>query len=208
MNTTAAAPKKVSKKSTTTTTAAAPAAPAPVATPAPVVAAPPAPAPVAEPVAAATPSADATTSLTDEIAALHTQLTAIRDAATNALSALKRVAKRAAQDVKDARKNRRRARSEPAEGEQRKPSNFEIPVPISDELSGFLGAGKGAQMSRAEVTIAINKYMNEKGLRVKHDITPDAALRKLLGVTADEKLTIFNIQKYMSRHYVKPAPKA
>ncbi len=183
---------------------AAPAAAAtPVAAAAPVVAAPV----VAAPVAAsteATPAADVTT-LAEEITALQTQLTTIRDAAGAALAALKRVTKRAAQEVKEARKSKRRARPELAEGEVRKPSNFEKPVPISDDLSLFLGGGKNNQMSRAQVNSAIHKYINEHSLRVKHDITPDAPLRKLLGVDADVKLTNFNIQKYLVSHYPKPA---
>ena len=143
----------------------------------------------------------------DEISSLQTQLLALRDGATAALASLKRVAKRASQEVKDARKNRRRARAETAEGEVRKPSNFEIPVPISDELSLFLGGGKSNSMSRAQVTKAINAYVNEHKLRVKHDITPDAALRKLLSVDESVKLTIFNMQTYLGRHYLKPAAK-
>jgi chromatin remodeling complex protein RSC6 len=143
--------------------------------------------------------------LNDEIKTLHDQLTAIREAANAALSALKRVAKRAASDVKEASKKKRRARSEPAEGEVRKPSNFEIPVPISDELSAFLGGGKNNKMSRAQVTSAITKYINEHSLRQKHAITPDAALRKLLGVGEEVSLTLFNIQTYLSRHYPKVA---
>lgn len=151
---------------------------------------------------------DATvTTFADEIGSLQTQLLALRDGATAALASLKRVAKRASQEVKDARKNRRRARAETAEGEVRKPSNFEIPVPISDELSLFLGGGKSNNMSRAQVTKAINAYVNEHKLRVKHDITPDAALRNLLSVDESIKLTIFNMQTYLGRHYLKPAAK-
>lgn len=185
--------------------AAAPAPAAPVAVAAPVVAAPLAASPVAA--ADAAPVADVTT-LAEEITALQTQLTTIRDAAGAALAALKRVTKRAAQEVKEARKSKRRARPELAEGEVRKPSNFEKPVPISDDLSLFLGGGKNNQMSRAQVNSAIHKYINEHSLRVKHDITPDAPLRKLLGVDADVKLTNFNIQKYLVSHYPKPAAPA
>jgi chromatin remodeling complex protein RSC6 len=132
----------------------------------------------------------------------------LRDGAAAALVALKRVEKRATQEVKEARKNRKRTRTEPADGEPRKPSNFEIPVPISDELSGFLGGGKANSMSRAQVTKAINAYVNEKKLRTKHDIAPDAALRKLLSVDESVKLTIFNMQTYLGRHYLKPVAKA
>jgi len=187
-------PKKAAKK-----------APASAATP--VVAAPSVAAP-ATTEAPATEAAADTNSFADEVSALQTQLIALRDGAAAALATLKRVAKRASQEVKEARKNRRRARAEPADGEPLKPSNFEIPVPISDELSTFLGGGKANSMSRAQVTKAINAYVNERKLRTKHDITPDAALRKLLSVDDSVKLTIFNMQTYLGRHYLKPAAKA
>jgi len=190
-----AAPKKASKKASAS---AAPVAAAPVAATAAVAATDASP---AEAVAEQS-------SLSDELVALQTQLTALRDGAAAALLTLKRVAKRATQEVKEARKNRKRSRTEPADGEPRKPSNFEIPVPISDELSSFLGGGKANSMSRAQVTKAINAYVNERKLRTKHDITPDAALRKLLSVDDSVKLTIFNMQTYLGRHYLKPAAKA
>jgi len=177
------------------------------ATPAATVAAPSVAAPAATEAPATEAAAD-TNSFADEVSALQTQLIALRDGAAAALATLKRVAKRASQEVKEARKNRRRARAEPADGEPRKPSNFEIPVPISDELSTFLGGGKANSMSRAQVTKAINAYVNERKLRTKHDITPDAALRKLLSVDDSVKLTIFNMQTYLGRHYLKPAAKA
>jgi chromatin remodeling complex protein RSC6 len=191
---TPATDKKTSKKASV-------AALIPAATPAPVAT----PAAVAAPAPAESASESNEPSLADEIKTLQDQLTSIRDGANAALTALKRVAKRAATEIKEARKNRRRARAEPADGEPRKPSNFEIPVPISDDLSVFLGGGKNNKMSRAQVTSAINKYLNDHKLRSKHDITPDAPLRKLLGIGDDVKLTLFNIQTYLSKHYPKPA---
>ena len=150
-----------------------------------------------------TPTTEAT--LADELKAVQDQLTAIRDSANSALTALKRVGKRAAQEIKEARKNRRTKREAPADGEPRKPSNFEKPVPISDELSAFLGGGKNNQMSRSSVNAAIHKYLNENSLRTKHDIAPNAALKKLLGVDETVKLTIFNMQTYLGKHYPKTA---
>jgi chromatin remodeling complex protein RSC6 len=223
---TAAAPKKAVKKTSASASASAPVAEAPVAAPAPAAAekkvakkaAAPSPSPAAAapaPVAAPAPSSDAASAssatdaaqvtLADEVKTLQDQLTSIRDAASSALAALKRVTKRAAQDVKEARKNKRRSRSETADGAPRKPSNFEIPVAISDDLSAFLGGGKNNKMSRAQVTSAINKYLNDNSLRNKHDIKADAPLRKLLNVTEDVKLTIFNIQTYLAPHYPKAA---
>lgn len=208
------APKKVVKKAVEAAAPVAAAAPAaavveeakkvvkkaaaPVASAAPVAAAPAA-------VEASAESSDSSPSLADEMKALQDQLTAIRDSASAALATLKRVGKRAAAEIKDARKKKRRARAEGAEGETAKPNNFTTPLPISDELSVFLGGGKNNQMSIAQVKSAIHKYVNEKNLRVKHDITPDAPLRKLLAIDAESKLTIFNIQTYLRRHFLKPA---
>jgi chromatin remodeling complex protein RSC6 len=214
------APKKAIKKATASAApsaapspspsrAASPAAHAPAAAPAPVEAA--APAAVTE-----------ERSLADEITALQQQLTTIRDAASSALSALKRVARRAAQDVKEAGKRRRKTRTT-EEGAPRKPNNFQTPVAISDELSAFLGGGKNATMSRTEVNSKMSAFVKSNHLNEGQTIhltaTPELtaagfnqkaadSLRKLLTVPDGEKLTIFNIQKYMSRHYPKPAATA
>ena len=60
-------------------------------------------------------------------------------------------------------------------------------------------------MSRKDVNSAIHKYIKDKGLGKGQVVTPDASLRKLLGVAESDNLTIFNIQTYMKRHYIKPA---
>ena len=179
----------------------------------------PAPAPVPAPTAVE-PTLDGSTepTLQNELKAVQDQLTAIRDATAAALLALKRVAKRAALDVKDARKAKRKTKTT-EDGAERKPSNFEIPVAISDELSAFFGGSKGATMSRAEVNKRMFAYSKENNLsegQIIHLVsTPEllakgykpaaaAALVKLLAIPDGAKLTIFNIQKYMGRHYSKP----
>jgi chromatin remodeling complex protein RSC6 len=169
------------------------------------------PAPVAAPVAAPAPAADAASatsdaSLGDEVKALRDQLTSIRDAASAALSALKRVEKRASAEVKEAKKSKRKPRVD--ENGERKPSNFEIPVAISDELSTFLGGPKNNKMARKDVTTSLNKYINSHNLRTKHTITPDAPLRKLLKLADGESTDIFKLQKLLKPHYPKPAAKA
>jgi len=146
------------------------------------------------------------TSWQEELRTVQEQLSAIRDAAVAAIAASKRLEKRVGREMKDARKNRRRKQAPLAEGEERKPSIFQIPVPITDELSVFLGGGKGNQMSRSAVTKAISVYVKENGLNDKHKINPNAALRKLLGVKEGDELTIFNMQSYLQKHYVKATP--
>ena len=222
----AAAPKKVAKKTSAAPEVAAPA-PVAVAAPAPAAAAPKkvakktsaapevaAPAPVAavpDVVASPAPAADAPAAteptFEQELAEVQRQLETVRASATAALAALKRVAKRHAAEVKDARKNRR-AKKAATEGDASapsKPNNFQIPVAISDELSAFFGGGKNNTMSRSEVNKAMSAYIKSHGLGQGQQINPDAALRKLLSVGADDKVTIFNIQKYLARHYPKAA---
>ena len=116
-----------------------------------------------------------------------------------------RLEKRVARLQKEADKRRRRSKK-PVEGEEvkpRKPSIFELPTPLSDDLCGFLGVSKGSKESRSNVTKAITTYVKENNLKNKHNITPDQKLTFLLGVKDGEPLTYFNLQRYLNRHYVK-----
>ena len=188
----AAAPaaKKVSKKAAA---AAAPAAAAPV-----VVASTP-----VEAAAVAAPSAPLTT-LDEDIKAVTGNLNTLRETVSAMLSQVKKLEKRVHREIKDARKRKRRSKvEEGADAKPRTPSIFERPTAVTDELCKFLGKANGTQMSRSEVTKAVNNYVKEKGLKNKHDIKPDAALRKLLAIGEGEPLTYFNLQRYLNRHYIK-----
>jgi chromatin remodeling complex protein RSC6 len=224
MNAKSAAPapaKKVAKKE----------AAAPVAAPAPVAAAPVAEAPkkaaskkVAAPAAAAAPvvvsstpveaaavaaPAGPTTTLDEDLKAVTANLTTLRETAAAMLAQVKKLEKRVHREIKDARKRKRRApAAEGADAKPRQPSIFERPTKVTDELCLFLGKPKDTLMSRSEVTKAVNNYVKEKGLKNKHDIKPDAALKKLLAIGEGEPLTYFNLQRYLNRHYVKAAPVA
>lgn len=88
----------------------------------------------------------------------------------------------------------------------RQPSGFVKPTRISDELAVFLGKEKGAEMARTSVSKEINQYIKSHNLQDKANgrtIIPDASLKKLLGVKADETLTYFNLQRYLKHHFVK-----
>ena len=225
MSTSAPATKKtVSKKADAKT--AAPVATAPVvATPAPEAApvkkaatkkaAAPATAPVAAaPVVAATveatavEGADATvSSVQDDVKAMLTQANTVRETVGALVAELKRVEKRVARLQKEADKRKRRQKK-PVEGEAvvpRKPSIFELPTPLSNELCSFLGRPSGSKESRSNITKAITTYVKEKNLKEKHTIKPDTKLKALLGVAEGDVLTYFNLQRYLNRHYLKPA---
>ena len=172
-------------------------------------AAPAAAAPVvvsSTPVEAAAVAAPAgpTTTLDEDLKAVTANLTTLRETAAAMLAQVKKLEKRVHREIKDARKRKRRAPpAEGADAKPRQPSIFERPTKVTDELCLFLGKPKDTLMSRSEVTKAVNNYVKEKGLKNKHDIKPDAALKKLLAIGEGEPLTYFNLQRYLNRHYVK-----
>jgi len=183
----AEAPKKAAKKA------------APAAAPATVVVS-------STPVEAAAVAAVAgpTTTLDEDLKAVTLNLNTLKETVSAMLAQVKKLDKRVHREIKDARKRKRRAA--PAEGEEAKPrvpSIFERPTKVTEELLAFLGKPKETLLSRSEVTKAVNNYVKEKGLKNKHDIKPDAALKKLLAIGEGEPLTYFNLQKYLNRHYVK-----
>ena len=203
--------KRVSKKDETVTApvatpAAAPktakkavvAAAAPAATPAPVATTP---APVAETVVA--PVAEEVR-LDAEAKALTARLLAVRETVSELISEAKRLEKKAARVQKQADKKRRR--KAPVEGEEGKPARvsiFQVPTDISPALCAFMGRPAGSQESRSNVTKFITGYVKQHNLKDKHDIKADAKLLKLLGLKAEDKLTYFNLQKYLNVHYLK-----
>ena len=176
------------------------AAKAAVAAAAPVVAAP---AVVAAPVADAAVVAAPATTLDEDLKAVLATLTTLREQASAAITEVKRLDKRVHKDMKDARKRKRRVRAEGEEAPKRGPSIFEIPTKVTDELCKFLKHPAGTLISRSNVTKQINNYVKENNLKNKHDITPDAPLRKLLQVPETDQLTYFNLQRYLNRHYIK-----
>jgi upstream activation factor subunit UAF30 len=169
-------------------------------------------APVAEPVeVAARVEAAAEVAeevrLDTEVKAVTSRLLALRDMVSELVTEAKRLEKKATKLQKLA--DKRRKRKAPVEGEEAKPARvsiFQIPTDISPQLCAFLGRPAGSQESRSNVTKFVTTYVKEHNLKNKHDINPDAKLRSLLAVKAEEKLTYFNLQKYLNPHYLKKAP--
>ena len=190
--------------------AAAPAAKAPKAAKA-VKAAEATPAPVAAPVVAPTPTEsseeDVSVTLQKSVAELHEQLTGLKAAISTAAATLKTIEKQAARVIKKADRRRKR-KTEAVEGAEPKPCIFTKPVKISAELCSFLGQPKDTEVSRSAVTKGVMAYARKHNLMDKQTIKADAALRKLLTLNEGDALTILNLQKFLRRHYVKPAPVA
>lgn len=88
-------------------------------------------------------------------------------------------------------------------GGNREPSGFAKPTLISNELSTFLGKPPKTEMARTEVTKALTEYIKTHNLQDEKDkrtILPDKKLGKLLK-SNDEKLTYFNLQKFLKPHF-------
>lgn len=112
--------------------------------------------------------------------------------------------KKNSRDLKIANKaNAKRARKQKG---NRSPSGFVKPTLISTELACFLGKEAGTQMARTEVTREINTYIRANSLQDKENgrkINADEKLSSLLKLTKGEELTYFNLQRYMSPHFIK-----
>jgi len=172
---------------------------------APVVAAPVVAAAVAAPVEDA--AAVEEVRLDTEVKAVTSRLLALREMVSELVTESKRLEKKSTKLQKMA--DKRRKRKAPVEGEEGKPARvsiFQIPTDISPQLCAFLGRPAGSQESRSNVTKFVTTYVKEQNLKNKHDINPDAKLRALLSVKPEEKLTYFNLQKYLNPHYLKKAP--
>jgi upstream activation factor subunit UAF30 len=85
-------------------------------------------------------------------------------------------------------------------------SGYLRPMPISNELCHFLGLPIGSLLGRTEATRSINEYIRENHLQDSSDgrlIYPDATLRELLRVPENDRLTYFNLQRYLSPHFLR-----
>lgn len=126
---------------------------------------------------------------------LTTQLSNLRNEFKNLTKAVQR-------EMKLASKASRRKRT----GGNKQPSGFVKPTLITDELATFLGREKGTELARTEVTKEINQYIRDNNLQDSKNgrhINPDSKLSKLLSYSGGETLTYFNLQKYLSPHFVK-----
>ena len=213
--------KRVTKKSEEVAVAAPAAAAAPVAAspakskksaaaaaPAPAVAAP---APVAAPATAS--AAEATEApeevrLETEAKSITARLLAVRETVSELISEAKRLEKKAAKVQKLADKRRRRKVVEGEPGKPARVSIFQVPTGLTPELCAFMGRPAGSLESRSNVTKFITKYVSDNNLKNKHDINADAKLLKLLRLNKEDKLTYFNLQKYLNVHYLKKTPTA
>jgi|688.fasta_scaffold190596_2 upstream activation factor subunit UAF30 len=90
--------------------------------------------------------------------------------------------------------------------ENRAPSGFTKPTKISKELCEFIGKNEGTEIARTEVTMFLNTYIRKNKLQEIDNgrkIVPDEKLKILLDIKHGEELTYFNLQRYLSKHFIK-----
>jgi hypothetical protein len=77
-------------------------------------------------------------------------------------------------------------------------------VEVSKELEKFMGLKDGERVSRTAVTRAVTAYIKSNNLQEptnRRNILLDETLSKLLNPPKEEKLTYFNLQRYLKVHY-------
>jgi chromatin remodeling complex protein RSC6 len=93
--------------------------------------------------------------------------------------------------------------------ERTKNNGFNRQMNVSDTLRDFLSLGADESISRSEVTRRVNAYIKDKELKHPDNgrvIVMDEKLTKLLAPPGDVQVTFLNMQKYISPHYLSPAP--
>ena len=86
--------------------------------------------------------------------------------------------------------------------------SYSAPRPISDELAALLGKPAGTEMSRVDVTREFNQYIQRNNLKDKNSgrrIRPNDALKALFNLSDHDELTCFNMQKFLTPHFIKPS---
>jgi chromatin remodeling complex protein RSC6 len=157
-----------------------------------------------------TPVVENTTAVTDTDINYDEDFKVLQDQLRDAMALLKGLVSLASQLEKRVSRDRKvmnkkmRGRVKRVVDPNKPPSGFAKPGPVSDELRKFLGLSADELIARTEVTKRITEYCKEHNLQNKEDrrtIHPNAALKKLLKTKTSDKLTFFNLQKYMKVHY-------
>ena len=182
------------------------------ATPEPVaVAAPePVPEPVAVETAATTETVETPTepTLDMQFKDILERIAGFRTLAANLMADVKRLQKNVNKQVRESNKRNRKRRGADPNAAKRPPSGFAKPALISDALCQFLGVTSGTEMARTEVTKHLTKYIKAHELQDANDkrsINCDAKLSGLLNVQPTDKVTYFNLQRYMKPHFPSKA---
>ena len=150
-------------------------------------------------------ASDSTQDWSAEFTTVVGELSALRSTISQLTTRVRALQKRTEREMRAAQKASKKRKGASTD---RKPSGFVKPALITAELAAFLGKPNGTEMARTEVTREINAYIREHDLQDPDNgrrIVPDQNLATLLKVGAEDELTYFNLQRYMSPHFIKAA---
>ena len=108
-------------------------------------------------------------------------------------------------DRKELSKRSHKKKEKNPNAKKRTASGIAKPAPISKDLSEFLGLEVGVEVARTYVVSRITSYVKENNLQnpeSKRFIIPDEKLNKLLNLGENDKLSFFNIQSYLKKHFL------
>jgi chromatin remodeling complex protein RSC6 len=167
-----------------------------------------APAPEVEAAANASEVADDTWCAATELESLIEEFATLKAGVSAALSGLRDFKKKNDRTIKRLVKSQSKKKTPSG---PRKPSGFTKPTKITTELATFLGKPAGTEMARTDVTKEINAYIRQHNLQDSENgrkINPDKKLAQLLQIKKDDVLTYFNLQRFMSPHFIKATASA
>lgn len=156
--------------------------------------------------ATATATATETAPVAMDFAGITTSLQSVASVVKDLIQKVKLMERQYAKALKA--KKTKKTRKPKEGGAATAPSGFAKPTKLSNELCAFLNLAEGTELPRTEVTRQLNAYIKENGLQNPEDkrtILPDAKLKKLLAVKADDKVTYFNLQTFMKPHFTAAA---
>ena len=149
---------------------------------------------------------------TDEVVAEVEVAISVIDKLENKINALVSLVKEITGELKSVKKEYKTLRDKVDRVERKRakaisnPNGFAKPCKIKTELCDFLAVPHGSEMSRTDVTRGVNAYIKKFNLNKpenKRFIVPDDKLRSLLGVKPTEEVSYFQLQRYLSPHFIK-----
>ena len=120
-----------------------------------------------------------------------------------------RVSKLESDNKKMARQIKKLIKESEPEDKPKRVSGFAKPMKLSKALCKFLDVSEDHMMARTDVTKAITAYVKEHKLQNesnKRELILDDKLRTIIDAPEGTQVTFFNLQRYMSPHYVKEEP--
>jgi chromatin remodeling complex protein RSC6 len=142
--------------------------------------------------------------ITNQFENIITSLTSFKSNFTHMQQQLRNLEKTVKKEIKflkkEVNKNKNKNKG------NKKPSGFATPTNVTNELCQFMNKENGSKIARTEVTKSLIEYIKTNKLENNENsqvIIPDKKLQTLLGINEYEKLTYFNLQKFMNKHFIK-----